>query len=116
MTNISEIVSGNRHVVMVDGFRLEGIQDRLRTRIIEITFTKKDGSERVMKATLLPQYLPVITEETKKSTKIVNPELVNCWDTEKSAWRSFRVDSIVQIEDMIPNQSRIIYVKKTTVK
>ena len=67
----------------------------LRDGICKVTFTKKDGTERQMKCTLNEKFMPLIefAKDTKapvESTK----EVVKCWDLEKEAWRSFRVDSV----------------------
>lgn len=110
MKNPTEIVSGSRHVVWVDDFRVEGLRNRLRTRIIKIRFLKTNGEERDMRATLLQQYLP--PSPLKENKEVADPTALACWDIDKKAWRSFRVDSIIQIEDELPNNKQIVYVRK----
>ena len=73
----------------------ETIINLLTEQVIEVTFTKKDGSTRVMLATLDDDYLP---ESTGSSSSAVNLETVTVWDIEESAWRSFRIDNILSIE------------------
>ena len=63
-----------------------------------ITFTKKDGTERILKATLNPSVIP--EEHTPKGTGIEkkkSEESIAVFDIENNGWRSFRYDSIKQI-------------------
>ncbi len=73
--------------------------EMLRQRDVLVTFTKKDGSQRVMRCTLRPEALPeMITESTRTSTE--RRELdstIAVWDLDLGAWRSFRLDSVVEI-------------------
>ena len=65
----------------------------LRSEVVEITFTKKDGSERIMKCTLLESKIP--SEKMPKGTeKAKNDEVVPVGDIENDGWRSFRWDSL----------------------
>ena len=66
----------------------------------EVTFNKVDGTERIMWCTLNPALMPQIEEKhkTDKPKKEGLPESndhVVAWDLEKSAWRSFRCDSLI---------------------
>lgn len=62
----------------------------------DVTFTKKDGTERTMKCTLQEgHYVP--HERTTDNAKEENLEVLPVWDIEKSAWRSFRLDTIKQV-------------------
>ena len=67
---------------------------------VKVTFTKKDGTERVMECTtalsLVPQE-PVVEGMTPKREKKVNEEVQSVYDLENSAWKSFRWDSVKQI-------------------
>lgn len=73
--------------------------EELRTKDATITFTKKDGTQRVMRCTLRPEALPeIITESTRTSTPRREPEgAIAVWDLDLGAWRSFRLDSVVEI-------------------
>lgn len=64
---------------------------------IEVIFTKADGSERTMKATLFPSLLPITESKEDKPTRKVSDETIVAYDLEKQAWRSFRVDSVIEI-------------------
>ena len=66
---------------------------------VTLTFTKKDGSERVMKCTTNPTYImfkdPSILES--KSDKKLNEDVMPVFDLEAGGWRSFRWDSIKSV-------------------
>lgn len=60
---------------------------------VKIRFTKKDGTERVMIATLNGNLIP---EEDHPKNPSRHPEGVQVvYDLEKSSWRSFRKDSLI---------------------
>lgn len=66
------------------------------TSPVTIVFEKKDGTERTLLCTLKEEI--VIPYEAKTDTKKEkSEETLGVWDIEKSAWRSFRLDSIKQI-------------------
>jgi hypothetical protein len=69
---------------------------------VTVTFTKKDGSERVMKCTLDPKELPeqVITENKKERKQSDNSIAV--YDLEAKGWRSFVIRSIKRVNITIP--------------
>ena len=71
------------------------IRQGLMSGIIEVSFTKKDGTDRTMKCTLNNQYLPEqkdLEHEIDKRNK--SDEVIAVWDIEKEGWRSFRWDSV----------------------
>tara|TARA_S200002703_G_scaffold92916_2_gene80321 strand:- start:186 stop:491 length:306 start_codon:yes stop_codon:yes gene_type:complete len=71
------------------------IHQGLTAGIIEVSFTKKDGTDRTMKCTLNNQYLPEqkdLKDEIDKRNK--SDEVIAVWDIEKEGWRSFRWDSV----------------------
>jgi hypothetical protein len=65
----------------------------LESEIVEITFLKKDGTERIMNCTLQEDYLP----ETVGSDKDKNSDALAVFDVDKEDWRSFRWDSVKRI-------------------
>ncbi len=69
--------------------------DALKESVATVTFTKKDGTERVMKATLQTEFMPVVDSDKPKTKKKVNEEVVAVFDTEANGFRSFRIDSVV---------------------
>jgi len=65
-----------------------------------VTFTKKDGTERVMLCTLKED--KIVTEEKKTDrVKKENTDILAVWDLDNNAWRSFRYDSIKHVELVI---------------
>tara|TARA_B110000263_G_scaffold246012_2_gene256441 strand:- start:448 stop:717 length:270 start_codon:yes stop_codon:yes gene_type:complete len=68
----------------------------LRKDVLTINFTKVNGEERVMNCTLNETLLPeAITSDSEKKE---NLDVIAVWDTDKDAWRSFRVDSVNSIK------------------
>lgn len=75
------------------------ILEQLRTKILEVDFTKRNGEKRTMTCTLREEHLPkkdkIIIDLTKPAPKKRdNPELITVFDIEVKDWRSFRLDSI----------------------
>ncbi len=78
---------------------------------VTVTFTKKDGSERVMECTTSPSLVPVdLTEEkhytntdspinfpAPKRERKVSEDVCPVHDLESRHWKSFRWDSIKQV-------------------
>lgn len=78
----------------------------LRDYVIEVTFTKVDGTTRIMRCTLDPKLLPPTyigeDEQKEKTFHKENPNVISAWDVQKGGWRSFRIDS-VQYMQIIPD-------------
>lgn len=76
------------------------IADTYKTMLREnpqvVYFTKKDGTTRIMKCTLDPEFIGGVYEFSEKSHKH-NDEIISVWDLEVDEWRSFRVDSVEKI-------------------
>jgi hypothetical protein len=73
----------------------EVILDALHAGICIVTFTKKNGDERVMSCTLNEEFLPEqIDLEEAIQKKAPNPDVLAVWDTDIGEWRSFRWDSV----------------------
>ena len=67
---------------------------------VTVTFTKKDGTERVMECTLQPELLPpvVVTEDVEpKRQKAANEDVMAVYDLESKGWRSFTVRSVKRL-------------------
>lgn len=65
-----------------------------------ITFTKVDGTERVMRCTLEADKLPpVVVKEDAKPRKVSDStKALRVFDVEKQEWRSFTIKNIKRIE------------------
>lgn len=73
------------------------IVERLRNGVCTVTFTKVDGSQRVMTCTLQSKYLP---EEFQNRAPVLTETVGNAisvWDINANGWRSFRVDNVIEI-------------------
>ena len=62
-----------------------------------VTFIKKNGEERIMKCTLDEDVLPEPSISENRREKAPNETTLAVWDLDKNSWRSFRLDSIVDI-------------------
>jgi hypothetical protein len=76
------------------------LKSHLRFGEVTVTFTKKDGTERVMKCTtninLVPQESVVEGAEPKREKK-VNEDVMPVYDLEAKHWKSFRWDSVKSV-------------------
>jgi hypothetical protein len=65
-----------------------------------ITFTKVDGTERVMKCTLESSKLPVVElkEDAKPRKETTSTKALRVFDLEKKEWRAFTIKNIKRIE------------------
>ena len=63
-----------------------------------ITFTKKDGTERVMKCTLRADMLPAVEIKEDKTPRKQNDSALAVYDLESEGWRSFTVSSVKRVE------------------
>ena len=73
----------------------------LKTNVVDVTFTKKDGTERLMKCTLDPEILPKV--EIKEGaepakTRKESTTSMRVFDIEKNEWRSFTIKSVKNIK------------------
>ena len=66
----------------------------LQKQAMKITFTKVNGEERVMDCTLQENIVP----PTKYTDRKRNEEVLPVFDINKGEWRSFRIESITNIE------------------
>jgi WYL_2, Sm-like SH3 beta-barrel fold len=72
------------------------IVNMLKNGVINVKFTKVDGSERVMRCTLVEAIIKPHEKKTDREKK-VNEEVLSVWDIENEGWRSFRLDSVIEI-------------------
>lgn len=83
---------------------MEHILELLKTETLSITFTKLDGTERVMKCTLAPSVLEEFFSNTehKDEPRAEFDSGFNVFDLEKKQWRRIRWDSIIKIQGAFP--------------
>jgi hypothetical protein len=73
----------------------EEMVEQLRNRLCEVTFTKKDGTERVMECSLNPMFIPEDQMPKEDSEGVQRTiDVISCFDVRVAGWRSFRVESV----------------------
>lgn len=86
------------------------LKEMLAMGPVSVTFTKRDGTERVMECTTSPELVPLVEEKVHitntdnpidfpapKREKKVNEDVMPVYDLESKHWKSFRWDSIKQV-------------------
>jgi len=77
------------------------LKEKFQNGIATVVFEKTDGTERVLKGTLLAEYLPSKdfddTTDTPEKERKQNENILAVWDLENNGWRSFRVDSVKRL-------------------
>lgn len=68
----------------------------LKTGIMTVTFKKVDGSERTMRCTLQEKYIEPYENKTER-TRPDNDNLISVWDLDNNSWRSFKLDSVINV-------------------
>jgi hypothetical protein len=68
---------------------------------VTVTFTKKDGTERVMRCTLQPELLPKVELKEGAKPRKESSASIRVFDLDKNEWRSFTVKSIKNIQTVI---------------
>ena len=74
----------------------ETLIKNLQKNVMQITFNKVSGEERVMHCTLNETFVP----ETSTNNKKNNDEVLPVWDVDIGAWRSFRLDTITNVSKL----------------
>lgn len=75
----------------------ESLQNLLRSFVATVTFTKKDGTERVMKCTL-KQDIAIPHERKTDRVKEPKEDMLPVWDLDQGAWRTITVPNILSVE------------------
>ena len=74
------------------------ILDLLHKHDCEVTFTKVDGSVRIMPCTLREEAMPQRDVEKFHQTRVVNENVISAFCLDKNEWRSFRVANVTDIK------------------
>lgn len=71
----------------------------LKSNIVTVTFTKRNGDERIMECTLKPEYFAQDKYQSD-STEDTKLDKTNCtvWDVNAQGWRSFLWTNVKRIE------------------
>jgi len=89
--NKSVVVYNSKEIYV---FTYDELFEMLRANILAVTFTKRDGSERIMICTLMDEHLP----QSANLSKGRDPQEMNVWDVECQGWRGFKMFSIISVE------------------
>jgi hypothetical protein len=76
---------------------LRGILHDETIKDLCITFTKKDGTERKMRPTLIESRIPSEKQPKTETVSQTSGSAIRVFDTEVQEWRSFRWDSITKV-------------------
>jgi hypothetical protein len=76
------------------------VKECLSKDAVRITFEKADGTQRIMVATTNPTVGGFELKEDVDTTRKPNPDICKVFDVEAKAWRSFRWDRMLNLENM----------------
>jgi hypothetical protein len=81
-------------------FNYDSIISQLRDNVLQVTFSKVNGEERIMPCTLQTDYMPELSESKVAVVDefSVNKSVIRAFAIDKQSWRSFRVDNVRAIE------------------
>jgi hypothetical protein len=93
----------NEHWLQDDWDNFKGtLKTLLKSSEATVCFTKKDGTERVMRCTLNPDFLPLPkVDESKVATKPERKKSdtsLAVYDLDAQSWRSFVITSIKNVK------------------
>lgn len=76
------------------------LKENLSKSVAEVIFNKSDGTVRIMNCTLMSNFLPQkkLDETTHPIPRRENDEVLAVWDLDNEGWRSFNINSIIEIE------------------
>ena len=97
------ILYTNEHWLQDDWDNFKGtLKTLLKSSEATVCFTKKDGTERVMRCTLNPDFLPLSkVDESKVATKPERKKSdtsLAVYDLDAQSWRSFVITSIKNVK------------------
>lgn len=81
---------------LIDDFR-----QALQEDVLEVTFTKKDGSERIMRCTTRSDLVAETASENTPDKLNKDPDLFRVTDVDIGEWRSFRWDQVVSVSRLV---------------
>ena len=77
------------------------LMETLQKEVLEVTFKKLNGDERVMPCTLKSAFLPPAKKDdplTQKKVREVSDKVCAVWAVEAKGFRSFRYDRVTKVE------------------
>lgn len=76
------------------------LKEKLSKSVAKVIFNKSDGTVRIMNCTLMSSFLPQqkLDENVRPVPRRENDEVVSVWDLDNQGWRSFNVNSVIEVE------------------
>lgn len=76
------------------------LKENLSKSVAKVVFNKSDGSTRIMNCTLISEFLPEkkLDESVRHVPRRENDEVLAVWDLDNKGWRSFNVNSVIEVE------------------
>lgn len=78
-------------------FNTDQVLSLLRNAKVDIVFTKADGSDRLMKATLMDVFMPGLNGSSESNAQDNTSSTLIVWDLDEQAFRSFKISSLKSI-------------------
>lgn len=72
---------------------IKDFKEALHNNVVEFSFTKKDGSTREARGTLLENFITTTSTSTNSKKKPAN--IIAYWDLDKEGWRSFKEENLI---------------------
>jgi hypothetical protein len=66
--------------------------EALKQGVVNITFTKKDGTVRTIRGTLQESFLPPKNPDAKKVER--NEDMISVWSVDDKGWRGFNINQL----------------------
>jgi len=85
---------------MAQQFTRQELFETLRLGAKQVSFTKVDGSTRIMNCSLYAGDLPEKFEDKSGKTKEANQSVLPVFDIDVKEWRCFRVANVTSVEDI----------------
>lgn len=77
---------------------IDSVKQNLQRGIVKVVFTKKDGTDRTMLATLNEDLIPEDKRPKGTGKKVTNSNTIAVYDVEADGWRSFNYDTVKEID------------------
>ena len=88
----------------------DNLMEMLGKEVLEVTFKKLNGDERVMPCTLKSAFLPPAKKDdaiTQKKVREVSDKVCAVWAIEAKGYRSFRYDRVTKVETIEPGDYKV---------
>ncbi len=91
-------------IIIDEIYNKQDLIDALHRGEVIVEFKKVNGEVRSMPCTLRGDLMPpapkIFEDAEPKSTRKHNDSILSVWCTDKQAWRSFRVDSVISYDTL----------------